>query len=57
MKTGVKHKQKSEIKIGRGERFAEEKCPECGGIMINLTNAGMSVTFCIDCNYDDYDYD
>ena len=34
-----------------------EKCPECGGILVTNFGAGISCTFCVDCDYNDYDYD
>ena len=37
----MKHKKKNEIKLGKNEEFAE----------------GISCTFCVDCGYNDYDYD
>lgn len=59
----MKHKKKNEIKLGKNEEFTEDiypnngKCPECGGILVTNFGAGISCTFCVDCNYNDYDYD
>ena len=59
----MKHKKKNEIKLGKNEKFTEDvcpnngKCPECGGILVTNFGAGISCTFCVDCDYDDYDYD
>lgn len=59
----LSHKKKTEIKLGNNEKFTEDvypnngKCPECGGILITNFGAGISCTFCVDCDYNDYDYD
>ncbi len=61
----MKHKKKSEIKLGRNEAFTEDlyinpeagKCPECGGILVINYGEGISCTFCVDCDYNEYDYD
>lgn len=61
----MKHKNKSEIKLGRDESFTEDlynnseagKCPECGGILVTNYGDGISCTFCVDCDYNEYDYD
>ena len=59
----MKHKKKYEIKLGKNEKFTEDvypnngKCPECGGILVTNFGAGISCTFCVDCDYNDYDYD
>lgn len=49
----MKHKNKSEIKLGRDESFTEDlynnseagKCPECGGILVTNYGDGISCTF------------
>ena len=33
------------------------KCPECGGILVTSFGAGISCTVCVDCDYEDCDYD
>ena len=61
----MKHKKKSEIKLGKSEIFTEDlysrpsagKCPECGGILVTNYGDGISCTFCVDCDYNEYDYD
>ena len=61
----MKHKKKSEIKLGRSETFTEDlysnpeagKCPKCGGILGTNYGDGISCTFCVDCDYNEYDYD
>lgn len=59
----MKHKKKNEIKLDKNEEFAEDvcqnngKCPKCGGILITKFRASISCTFCVDCDYNDYDYD
>lgn len=59
----MKHKKKNEIKLGKNEEFTEDvcpsngKCPECGGILVTNFGADISCTFCVDCGYNDYDYD
>ncbi len=34
-------------------------CPNCGGILIYKSGAGISSTYCREpnCNYEDFDYD
>lgn len=61
----MKHKKKSEIKLGKSEIFTKDlysrpsagKCPECGGILVTNYGEGISCTFCVDCDYNEYDYD
>ncbi len=59
----MKHKCKNEIKLGKDEEFVEDvyhwnkKCPKCCGILIMKFGPGISHTYCVDCDYDDYDYD
>ena len=61
----MKHKKKSEIKLGKSEIFTEDlysrqsagKCPECGGILVTNYGEGISCTFCVDCDYNEYDYE
>lgn len=31
------------------------KCHECGGILVTNFGDGISCTFCVDCDYNDYD--
>lgn len=56
------HKKKTHIKLGENEVFTEDiypecKCPECDGILVTNFGPGISCTFCVDCDYTDYDYD
>ena len=61
----MKHKKKSEIKLGKSEIFTEDlysrpsagKCPECGGILVTNYGDGISCTFCVDGDYNEYDYE
>jgi ribosomal protein S27AE len=56
----VEHMTKKEIEknLGNNEIIEEDKrCPNCGGYLITNYGAGMSCTFCMDCLYDEYDYD
>ena len=60
MKMKVKrHKTMQEVKkiLGKSEVIEEEKCPQCGGITVTNYGPGISCTFCVDCDYNDYDYD
>ena len=43
--------------LGESEVIEDTKCPECGGILITNYGPGISCTFCVDCNYNEYDYD
>jgi ribosomal protein S27AE len=54
------HKTKEEIKknLGKNETIEENtKCPNCGGILVTNYGDGISCTFCVDCDYNEYDYD
>lgn len=58
----MKHKAKNDVKLGKNEFFGDgvyedAKCPNCGGILITNYGAGISCTFCVDCDYNDYDYE
>ena len=61
----MKHKKKSKIKLGKSEVFTEDlysnsdagKCHECGGILVTNCGEGMSCTFCVDCDYNEYNYE
>lgn len=59
----MKHKKKNEIKLGKSEVFTEDVypnngiCPVCRGILVTNCGPGISCTFCVDCDYNDYDYD
>ena len=55
----IKHKTEAEVKknLGKSERIEENKCPDCGGILVTSYGVGISCTCCVDCGYNDYDYD
>lgn len=54
------HKRKSEIKLGKSEVFTEDiypesgRCPKCNGILVTNYGDGISCTFCVDCDYNEY---
>lgn len=48
----MKHSQKIYIVIQK-----QENAPECGGILVTNYGDGISCTFCVDCDYNEYDYD
>ena len=52
------HKTINEVKkrLGKSEMIEEERCPQCGGIMVTNYGPGISCTFCVDCGKNDYDY-
>ena len=52
-------KTESEVRkiLGASEIIEEKRCPNCNGILVTKIGAGISCTFCVDCGYDDYDYD
>ena len=58
-------KTRKDIKLGKDEEFVEDirecnnRCPQCGGLLIANFGAGISVEFCAEdnCDYEDYDYD
>lgn len=43
--------------LGKSEVVEEKRCPNCGGILVTKFGHGISCTLCVDCDYDDYDYD
>lgn len=43
--------------LGKSEIIEETRCPNCGGILVTKYGHGISCTFCVDCDYDDYNYD
>lgn len=43
--------------LGENEVIEEEKCPVCGGILITNYGYEISCTFCVDCGYNEYDYE
>ncbi len=54
------HKTYQEVErgLGRTEVIEENmRCPECGGILATNYGEGISCTFCVDCDYNEYDYD
>ena len=59
----IKHKERNEIKLGKDEYFTDDvqpgfgTCPDCGGILVTHFIGDMNCTFCVDCDYEDYDYD
>ena len=56
----MKHQTYEEAKkgLGRNEMIEEEnRCPECGGILVTNYGEMISCTFCVDCGYNEYDYD
>lgn len=56
MAEAKRHTPKSAIKLGRNEVIEEYRCPKSGGILVTNFGPGIEVTFCVDCDYDDYDY-
>lgn len=32
-------------------------CPNCGGIVVTNYGPGISCTFCVDCSWNEYDYE
>ena len=57
MKT-FKTKNSVNISLGKNEELISYPCPKCGGQLVVNYGAGISCTFCVDCNdYSDYDYD
>lgn len=56
----MRHQTYEEVKkdLGKNEVIEEDmRCPECGGILVTNCGDGISCTFCVDCGYDEYDYD
>lgn len=53
------HKSRNDVKkqLGPDEVIEEEKCPKCGGILVTNFGPGISCTFCVDCLYNEYDYE
>ena len=56
----MRHQTYEEVKkdLGKNEVIEDDMhCPECGGILVTNCGDGISCTFCVDCDYDEYDYD
>ncbi len=53
-----RHKTMKEVKkiLGKSEVIEEKRCSKCGGIMVTNYGPGISCTFCVDCNENEYDY-
>lgn len=45
------------MKLGKHESMADYCCPQCGSKMIVNHGPGISITFCVKCDYSDVDYD
>lgn len=43
--------------LDSSETIREICCPKCGGILVTKDGPGISCTFCVECDYDEYDYD
>lgn len=43
--------------LGKSEVIEESRCPECGGILVTNYGPRISCTFCVECDYNEYDYD
>ena len=43
--------------LGESEIIEQDRCPECGGILVTNYGPGISCTFCVECNYNEYDYE
>lgn len=50
------HKTKRELKLGKDEVLEDETCPKCGGLLVTNYGQDISCTFCVDCDYNEYDY-
>lgn len=44
-------------KLLKCEEILDYKCPKCKGILVINYGPGISYTRCVDCDYDEYDYD
>lgn len=42
--------------LGKSEVIEKNRCPECGGILVTNYGTGISCTFCVECDYNEYDY-
>ncbi len=54
----MKMKSMEEVKkcLRKSELIEEARCPECGGILVTNYGPGISCTFCVECDYNEYDY-
>lgn len=45
------------IELGQNEVLEDGyPCPKCGGQLVTNHGPGIECTFCLDCEYNDYDY-
>lgn len=44
-------------RLGDSELIEENPCPKCGGILVTNYGSGISCTICVECGYNEYDYD
>jgi len=53
-----KHKTLKEVKknLGDSELIEKTKCPKCGGILVTSYGIDISCTLCVDCTFNEYDY-
>lgn len=51
---GLSSLDEAKDNLGREENI---RCPKCGGILVTSQGAGISGSICVDCGYDEYDYD
>jgi len=52
----IKSKDGTIFTLGKNEVLEKDLCPVCGGYLITNYGPGISCTFCIDCDHNEYDY-
>lgn len=57
MKWNIKQKKDVEMDLSKSEMIEDYTCPNCGGVLVTDYGVGASLTFCVDCDYNEYDYD
>ena len=45
-----------ELKLSDNEVLEDYKCPKCGGQLVTNYGEDISCTFCLSCDYNEYDY-
>ena len=57
----MNHKTLEEVEMEfYGMNVLDRKCPYCGGILVEKSQSGITLTFCVEiesCDYEEYDYD
>lgn len=55
----LKHMTRASVlkNLKKDDMIEKRRCPECGGILVTSHGDGLGFTRCVDCLYNDFDYD